>query len=1024
MKKSILTAIFRILALISLIISFSCTKDLKVSQTGDTVSLENELVSLRFDLHNGCYNIRNLKNGTIPISGVALRINDWPSNIKDGRITWEKHRVSDEMGNGLALDLLIESNDQPGMVFSFTLYEGSGFFNVSAGIKNTGEKSVQVKEIYVIADGKVFDGVDVTQNFAMIDGFSGGEPLEYGRRMYFPLTRERSLKSRNNILLTFGNDELRNTLVLGGLTYSDYEKYAYIEQSRRIELEKGLDDAGSLLCYLNLPDEKLDNSNSGESLSLMLGDEKKTWQNHEFRCTETATSVMGKDKIIIEARGLKPGNPYYLGLSWWRGLWHGDRKDHRQSIIVEYLDGNNRVEVPLVTDKLLPRFDGRNKEDVEQLEIPLPEKAIAAGKLNIIIEKTPDNYENSANDPNAYLSEIWLRDGKSKPLLPDQFTQINDCKRPLRELTAQLFASDPVGKRVDPGEVYIPMDKFYIQVTQPDPFVALEKYGQDVSKAQKVDLSMYDFPTVCLWYAENSGYGGGEAENNTLGAVNEMKKIAERGFLKYSRAAVRLVPDSYMPDNQQGWWDDAHWQREVEVHNGSKNGRYVEPYETSEKWGRAVTELGGIPLTYFQTGFRSEDYAKAYPEHMLFNKTYAWRGEPQDTASELFTSWNQTWARNGRVWGYDYTDPDFLAHMKQVYRDLGAGGVKGLMFDYPFSGWSSGGGMEDEYSTTAAAYRTIFRLPHDGLGPGSYVHERNMQKGSDVSIGYVASMRTENDTDEMDATTVTRCGLRWYKNRVLYNQDTDSKNIVRLEGSRDKVRAVLTMAYVTTGRLLLANSFAQFSDETYWDVTRTFPYHTENKSARPVDAFVSEYPMVYDFDVNPQWHQLTFYNGDFENNKTIGIDLAGQPVNGALGLNTDESYHIYDFWNDNYVGKFKGSSRLEQVLRPGEARMMSVHEVLDRPQVISTNRHIMQGYLDIESTEWNEKKMTLSGTSKVVGEDPYVITLAANGFTMENATANDKDARITFSKSENELIKIIIERPENESIEWKIKFVN
>jgi len=75
---------------------------------------------------------------------------------------------------------------------------------------------------------------------------------------------------------------------------------------------------------------------------------------------------------------------------------------------------------------------------------------------------------------------------------------------------------------------------------------------------------------LSLWYAECNEYGGGSAENTTAGAEREMDNIARRGFLNYSRAAVRLVPDSY-----------------------------------------------------FQTGFRLEDYAKAFPERMVFNKTHA-----------------------------------------------------------------------------------------------------------------------------------------------------------------------------------------------------------------------------------------------------------------------------------------------------------------------------------------------------------------------------------------------------------------
>ncbi|MBT8044703.1 MAG: hypothetical protein KJO79_07110, partial [Verrucomicrobiae bacterium] len=353
----------------------------------------------------------------------------------------------------------------------------------------------------------------------------------------------------------------------------------------------------------------------------------------------------------------------------------------------------------------------------------------------------------------------------------------------------------------------------------------------------------------------------------------------------------------------------------------------------------------------------SEDYVKKFPGHMLFNKQYAWKGQPVDTEGEIFTTWQKTWTRNGRVvWGYDFTDPDFLTHMRDVYTNLKNGGVKGLMFDYPASGWARAGGMEDDYSTTAAAYRTIFRLPHEILGPESYVHERNMERGTDVTLGVVASMRTENDTDSMDGVTVTRCGLRWYKNRVLVNFDTDSKNLLELEANRDHVRSVLTMSYVTTGRLLLANSFSQFSKDTFYDLTRTFPYHTTAKSARPVDAFVSDMPMVYDYEVTPKWHQVTFYNPDKKNPKLIGIHLSGAQVDGALGLDPDQAYFLYDFWNNRFIGKKQGNTRLEQKLRPGEARMISVRACLDRPQVISTDRHLMQGYLDMRNVTWDDKK--------------------------------------------------------------------
>jgi hypothetical protein len=599
---------------------------------------------------------------------------------------------------------------------------------------------------------------------------------------------------------------------------------------------------------------------------------------------------------------------------------------------------------------------------------------------------------------------------------------VSECPQPRRKFAAQLFAADPVGKRVDPGQRYLSSDQFYIDVTGTDPFVALEKYGQKVRQAQEIQLSMYDFPTVCMWYAAAKEYGNSKADNTSLGAVEEMERIAASGFLKYSRAAVRLVPDSYSPNNQQGWWDDEHWQRDDTDCDVTKNGRYVKPYETTEKWANAVTQLGGIPLTYFQAGFRAEDYAKAFPNHMLFNQQYAWKGKPVDTQGEIFTAAGKSWQRNGLLWAYDYTDPEFMSHMRGVYANLKAGGVRGMMFDYPESGRATAGGMEDDYSTMAAAYRKIFELAHNGLGPDSYVHERNMEFGSDVTIGAIASMRTENDTDVMDGATVTRCGLRWYKNRVLLNQDTDSKNLVKSQGNRDDVRAILTMAYVVSGRLLLANSFSQFSPDTFHDLTRTFPYHTTPKSARPVDAFVANTPAVYDFDVNPQWHQVTFFNSDKQASNTIGINISGQQVTGALGLKPDREYHCFDFWNHQYIGKQKGDTRLEQELRPGEARMISVRECLPHPQVISTDRHVMQGYLDLLREEWDEHQQALTGVSKIVGEDPYTVTLALNGHSLKKIECPNKKIKTQISPAKDGIIEFSLTGPENESVEWTASF--
>ena len=132
------------------------------------------------------------------------------------------------------------------------------------------------------------------------------------------------------------------------------------------------------------------------------------------------------------------------------------------------------------------------------------------------------------------------------------------------------------------------------------------------------------------------------------------------------------------------------------------------------------------------------------------------------------------------------------------------------MYDYPeVTAYAFEGGFEDKYKTTAWAYRNMFRLAYDGLGKDCYLDERNLLRGSDITLGLVASQRVWADTDGITPEMVTRCGLRWYKNRVVVNYDMDSKDpsdALPLQ-HQDGNRSLLTMCYVTSGRFLLGTQF-------------------------------------------------------------------------------------------------------------------------------------------------------------------------------------------------------------------------
>lgn len=619
----------------------------------------------------------------------------------------------------------------------------------------------------------------------------------------------------------------------------------------------------------------------------------------------------------------------------------------------------------------------------------------------------------------------------------NEFEKFVTVKKEKKNLRLHLFAEDPVGKLVDVNQEYIPNEKFYLCFNNTDPFTALEKYGQVLKTAQQIKLNMYDFPTECLWYASFYNNEKGRRKfNDSKGAVEEMENAIKSGITKYTRTAIRLVPDAYGKNNQQGWWDDAHWGMYGDKMS-TEGPHYIAPYATTQSWGKAITEKGGIPITYFQSGRRSEDYAQQHPEHMLFNDSYRIINMPERFTHRVNVGngydagyFNHWWA-DKMLWSYDFTDKDFISHMQNVYKNLKEAGIKGVMYDYPeVTAYAFEGGFEDKYKTTAWAYRNMFRLAYDGLGKDCYLDERNLLRGSDITLGLVASQRVWADTDGITPEMVTRCGLRWYKNRVVVNYDMDSKDpsdALPLQ-HQDGNRSLLTMCYVTSGRFLLGRSFNQLSEAQLQDMSRVFPYHTSAQSARPLDAFKEGvlYPQVYDFEVTPSWHQLTFYNYNLDmgapHKNKIEVSLSASLNEGGMALDPQSSYYIYDFWNDKLVGVYKGTDILQQTLREGEARMMSVRKVENHPQYLSTNRHIMQGYLDMKECAWKQEKKTLEGISKVVGADPYKIVIATNGMKYKGCSSSHGKASIKQINNSGEFIELILSNKTNQDIAWKVFF--
>lgn len=581
---------------------------------------------------------------------------------------------------------------------------------------------------------------------------------------------------------------------------------------------------------------------------------------------------------------------------------------------------------------------------------------------------------------------------------------------------------DPQGKTVQAGKTYMSSDNVYMDFANEDPFESLENYGLALRQANNANPNVYNFPTLCGWMVSKKGLGEGRPINNSVGLVDQMDQAVKCGLLNYTPLAIRLEPDfycyGYQGDTQQGWWDDEHWQKfgpngmraVPDSVVGTGVGSLRAPYDTFEKFCTALKKRGGITFTYFQTNMPSHDFAMAHPDWMI-----------NDDISLLHVDHRHSLPPVK----YDYTNPGFKAYCLNMWQRLRHDGMKGIKFDYPETAWLPHGGFEDKTYTTTSVYREAFALCREGLGENAFIHERILgAPRQDITVGIVDLQRVWGDASHFEPEMASRIGLRWYKNRSAFLYYPDGKSFYNKKGEELPVykrRAFLTLIAFISGRLEIGTSFNKMTKEMLHDMTRVFPIFGGVKSPRPVDMMVDgkKHPEVYVYEVNKDWNQVLFVNNNKEKTKTISAPLSGDQLSkGSLGLNPHKLYHIFDFWSQKYLGKYEGTANLKIKLRGGEVAMVSVRNVLEYPQILSTNRHIMQGMMDTHDVKWNASEMTLTGKVDVVKDETFVLTIACNGEIVKSVSG----AKMRKRKDGSSLIDLEFKSGVNEQKSFEIKF--
>lgn len=368
-----------------------------------------------------------------------------------------------------------------------------------------------------------------------------------------------------------------------------------------------------------------------------------------------------------------------------------------------------------------------------------------------------------------------------------------------------------------------------------------------------------------------------------------------------------------------------------------------------------IREMGFIPSLWigptnetFET-----DYLKENPE-VLLAKEQCWVG----------------------TYFYDITHPKFLNDfLPKALSMVDKWGYDAVKFDtLPICAERCEEYHERLYNseiTTYRAYRNMIEKTREILGKDRYILSCSGDKRSDVlwAADMFDAARIGLDIfkwEEFLQNCVYRA-MEFYPlhNVVLYN---DPDNVVVRSEFNTLNQAISRATFVSMLGMpvTFGDAFRDLDEKRVDILKRVIP---------PLD--ISPKDVSARVDKRDVCVTNLFVNKKFENYNVVSVfNTTDKKCEYTLDFENEleldgEKYHIYDFWNDKYLGTASGKILLS--LNACETRLLSVRPKKDIPQIISTNRHITQGAQEIEDMRFENN--TLYIRANLVKNDEYKIAV-------------------------------------------------
>ncbi len=288
----------------------------------------------------------------------------------------------------------------------------------------------------------------------------------------------------------------------------------------------------------------------------------------------------------------------------------------------------------------------------------------------------------------------------------------------------------------------------------------------------------------------------------------------------------------------------------------------------------------------------------------------------------------------------------------------------------------------DTAKSTEAAMRNVVKKARETVGEDIYMLSCHGEGLRDTTMygDIFDAARIGADIfswPEFGQNCVNRMFYLYPFHNVLQLLDPDNIVIREEFNTMEQARSRASFVSLAGTPLTFGDDLTRLPEERMEILRRTIPsmdVHTMDfESTAPDGDFV-----ILELSVRTEW----------ESYKVVDVCNMAQRKNcytlhmQELGLEPETEYLVFDFWNNAFVGRIR--NHVELAFLPCESRVLAIRKYTGVPQVVSTNRHVSQGGVDILGMRWEERTWTLCGTSSVVKEDAYRLSVyVPEGFVPE-----------------------------------------